>query len=72
MGKSDLAKKAGLSSGYLTHLERGDDESRASNERIQSPKLESIEKIALALEVPVEWLAFGVGDAPEFPAEGAA
>lgn len=75
LSQRDLAERASLSSGYLTHLERGDNEALSSKEKIGSPKLDSIERLAHALDVPVAWLAFGSGDEPVWdpdPAEGAA
>jgi transcriptional regulator with XRE-family HTH domain len=52
----ELAKRSGVSSGYFTQLENDGDE----GQRIQEPTLATLKKIAAALEVPVEELAFGV------------
>lgn len=73
-----LAREAGMSTGYVTQIERGGDESFSANGRIENPRLESMERLARVLDTPVEWLAFGVGEEPEWkhdptaPEEGAA
>lgn len=56
LGKRELAKKAGLSSGYLTQLEND-----GEGAKINSPSIDKTRALALALEVPFEWLAFGDG-----------
>ncbi len=55
-----LAQVAKVSSGYFTQLENED----PTAQRIQQPKLETLQKLADALDVKVEWLAFGAGEEP--------
>jgi len=55
-----LAEIAGMSNAYVGILER----TGTPSARWESPKLATIEKLAKALRVPVEWLAFGRGREP--------
>lgn len=59
MGQRELAEQAGLSSGYLSQLENVGD-----GARIKSPGLAITRKLADALHVPFDWLAFGAGPVP--------
>ena len=52
-----LAKLADVSGAYVQHVETS---------RIKSPGNAQIEKLALALSVGVEWLAFGSGRSPRW------
>lgn len=61
--KSELADRAGLSSGYLTQLENP-----RAGATIKQPGLEVLQKLADVLSVPVGWLAFGTEPEPEWPA----
>lgn len=63
LSQRGLAARAGLSCGYLSILEnRG---------HIKRPRACTVELLAIALEVPPAWLAFGVGRMPTFPREAA-
>jgi transcriptional regulator with XRE-family HTH domain len=63
-----LSESVGLSNSYVSLVERAIEESDA--DAIANPGLDKLEKLATALDVPVEWLAFGVGPDPfeEVPA----
>lgn len=64
--QDELAERSGLSNGYISLVERdGDREKRG-------PGVGSVNQLATALGVPVEWLAYGVGDEPDLGAEVAA
>jgi transcriptional regulator with XRE-family HTH domain len=65
-----LSVSAGLSNSYVSQLERALEEHTADVATIENPGLDKLEKLAEALGVPVEWLAFGVGPDPfeEVPA----
>jgi len=60
--KADLAAKADISSGYLTQLENP-----RPDAKITDPKVDTLQKLATALEVPFAWLAFGTEPEPEWP-----
>lgn len=67
MSQRRLGAAAGMSETYVFQLEGGKD---GRSELIKSPTLETLEKLAAALDVPVEWLAFGHGSpgwAPDSP-----
>lgn len=59
-----LSELAGLSNAYVTQLERSLTTEKGETGRIESPSLESLEKLAHALDVPVAWLAFGATPDP--------
>jgi transcriptional regulator with XRE-family HTH domain len=59
-----LSDAAGLSNAYVTQLERSLTTDKGEPGRIESPGLDALEKLAVVLGVPVEWLAFGVGADP--------
>jgi transcriptional regulator with XRE-family HTH domain len=63
--QQELAKRAGLSSGYLSQLENEGD-----GARIRAPGLDKARALALALDVPLEWLAFGEGPEPTWEPTG--
>lgn len=63
--KYKLAQVADISNGYFTQLENDD----PTAQRIQQPKLATLKKLADALDVPIEWLAFGSGPEPTWPSE---
>lgn len=69
--QSELAEKAGFSSGYISLVER---EEKAHS--IKNPGVEGLKRIAAVLDVPEAWLVLGLGDEPAWPeppaAEGAA
>jgi transcriptional regulator with XRE-family HTH domain len=58
---SGLSDLAGLSPAAVGHIERG---------RNASATLDTTERLARALRVPPEWLAFGVGTGPAFTRTG--
>jgi len=65
--QKELSTRAGLSNSYVSMLERGGEIYGAV---INNPKVETVEKLAQALGVRSEWLAFGIGPDPDFaPAE---
>lgn len=65
--QKDLSEAAKLSNAYVTHLERSLDPDRDKSVTvIESPSLAVLEKLASALRVPVEWLAFGTEPEPEW------
>lgn len=61
LSQRQLAAMAGLSHAYLSIFE--------SRGHIESPTLPTIERLAEALDVPAEWLAFEVGPEPEWSSE---
>jgi len=63
-----LEKSIRMSSSYVLMVERGDDASLAGNEKIQKPSVDALAKLAVGLDVPFEWLAFGTGPEPEWDA----
>lgn len=62
MTQAELGERAGLSGAYAAHIE---------NCLIASPKSETLKKLARVLNVPVEWLAYGVGPEPKWGGEAA-
>jgi transcriptional regulator with XRE-family HTH domain len=62
--KSELSAKADVSSGYLTQLENVSGDGAT----IKQPTLDVLQRLALALDVPVGWLAFGTEPEPEWQA----
>lgn len=66
MTQDELAERAGVSGGYISLVER--DEGKEN----RGPTVGSMRLLADALGVPVEWLAYGVGDAPEWGSEPSA
>ncbi len=60
-----LSESAKLSNSYVSQLERSlDDGAPPRAGIIENPSLDVLERLAEALAVPVEWLAFGSGDDP--------
>lgn len=57
-----LAQRAQLSNAYVQQLERDG----AGPGTIQEPSLSSLKKLAAALGVTEQWLAFGTGDEPDW------
>lgn len=55
--QAELGEKAGLSPAYAAHIE---------NCLIVSPGSDSLRRLAKALNVPLEWLAFGIGEEPNW------
>lgn len=51
----ELSLLAGGAHSLVAHLERGE---------IQTPKLDTLEKLAALLDAPLEWLTWGTGAAP--------
>ncbi len=66
LSKSGLSDAAGLSNAYVTQLERSLEPDADTAATITQPGIEAIQKLAAALDVPVEWLAFGAGEEPEW------
>ena len=65
--QKELSARAGMSNSYTSMLERSGEIYGAV---INNPKVETVEKLAQALGVRSEWLAFGIGPDPDFaPAE---
>lgn len=64
LAQRELSRTADVSDTYVLMLERSLEEGRPSNEQIKEPGLEHLTKLAKALDVPVEWLAFGAGPNP--------
>lgn len=62
MSQAELARAAGMSSGYLSLLERDP----ADPDAIKAPRVDSLSKLAEALQVPLEWLASGKGPEPDW------
>lgn len=72
LSQRDLADKAGLSNAYVNQVEASIDASPdAVDGIIRSPSVESLGKLAAALGVRVEWLAFGTGDVTSVDADEA-
>ena len=65
--KGALAKKASVSSGYLTQLEAPRD-----GAEIKHPGVQIMQRLADALDVPVGWLAFGTEPESTWPEEAPA
>ncbi len=65
--KGALAKRASVSSGYLTQLEAPRD-----GAEIKHPGVQIMQRLADALEVPVGWLAFGTEPEPAWPEQAPA
>lgn len=61
-----LAERAELSSGYLTHLKHGMEDSGPSRSQIQNPTIDTLERIAAAMRLPLVWLALGEGPEPNW------
>lgn len=61
--QDELAKRASVSGGYISLVER--DEGKEN----RGPTVGSMRQLALALDVPVEWLAYGVGELPDWGAD---
>lgn len=59
LSQRQLAAMAGLSHAYLSIFEGG-------SGRIEHPTLATIERLAAAMDLPVEWLAFGLGPEPDW------
>lgn len=55
LSQTALGERAGISHTQVSNLEA---------ERHGSPGLDTAEKLALALDVPVAWLAYGIGRTP--------
>lgn len=66
LGKVELSERAGLSNAYVTQLERSLEADADKAATITHPGIDAIQKLAGALVVPVEWLAFGAGDEPSW------
>lgn len=66
LGKVELSARAGLSNAYVTQLERSLEPDPDKAATITQPGIEAVQKLAVALDVPVEWLVFGAGDEPEW------
>jgi transcriptional regulator with XRE-family HTH domain len=62
LSANELSLRAGFSSGYVGHYERG---------RSTEPTIGDVWALATALKVAPEWLAYGVGD-PGFQRVGRA
>lgn len=62
MTQRGLATKALLSNAYVQQLERDG----IGPGTIQEPSLSSLKKLATALGVTEQWLAFGSGDEPDW------
>jgi transcriptional regulator with XRE-family HTH domain len=61
LSQRGLADKADLSNAYVQQLEH-----TGEGASIKEPGLTSLQQLATALDVPVEWLAFGSGDEPSW------
>jgi transcriptional regulator with XRE-family HTH domain len=60
-----LSEAAGLSNAYVGLLERSlDPERPAAASCIESPGVDALERLAVALDVPIAWLAFGLEPEP--------
>lgn len=66
LSKPKLSEAAGLSNAYVTQLERSLEPDADTAATIAQPGIEAIQKLAAALDVPVEWLAFGAGEEPDW------
>lgn len=66
LGKVELSELAGLSNAYVTQLERSLEPNADKAATIAQPGIDALQKLAGALDVPVEWLAFDAGDEPEW------
>ena len=62
LSQRELANLAGVSNCYVGLMER----IGTPTGSIKAPTLRSVEKLALALGVSAEWLAFGAGRAPSW------
>lgn len=69
LNQRDLAEKAGLSVAYVHKVERTLDPGM-ERDAIANPRLDCVEKLAAALDVPIQWLALGIGPEPTWKAPG--
>lgn len=67
MSQPELARAAGMSSGYLSLLERDPSDPDA----IKEPRNSTLQRLAEVLRVPFVWLALGEGKEPDWDAESA-
>lgn len=63
--QDELADRCNLSNGYISMLERAP----GAPNSIKSPGFAALRDLAKALDVPLEWLADGEGEEPEWPEE---
>jgi transcriptional regulator with XRE-family HTH domain len=62
-----LSGAAGLSNAYVGLLERSLDPERPEDAAcIESPGVDALERLAVALDVPIGWLAFGLEPEPDW------
>lgn len=70
LSQRELSLSAGLSNAYVTMVERSLDENGGAT--IQDPSTRAIARLAKALKVRVEWLAFGSGPMTNEPPQQSA
>lgn len=58
LSRRALSLRAGLAQAVVGQIERGD---------VTSPALETVSKLAVALEVSLDWLVTGAGEGPDTP-----
>lgn len=64
LGQKELSTNAGVSNAYVGMVERVLEVDAPPHTQIRNPGVEQLQKLALALDVPEEWLVLGIGPDP--------
>jgi transcriptional regulator with XRE-family HTH domain len=65
LGQGAVCKAVGVSSGYLSLLERSSPDVKGS---VKNPRSDTLQALAYVLDVPTSWLAYGTDPEPDWDA----